>query len=357
METFVFVCVIGGRFLVPLLIPRFPLPAIIACLVLDAADQSIFQAFGYDPPGYQSYDKAMDVFYLAIAYLATMRNWENLGAYQVGRFLFFYRLVGAFLFEMTHVRAVLLIFPNTFEYFFIAYEAIRTRWSPAAYALRWWVVVAGLIWVFVKLPQEYWLHVAELDVTDTLRDYWWAWPVLILVVVAAVAFLWFVARPRLGRTTHDWEIHAAPMPAAVDTVSKQAALRVAGGWVWSWMTLEKIFLVGLMSVIYAQTLPGIHEPNTQLFVSVGVFVFLNAVITLAVSRRRWTIESAGIAVAARVLVNIVLVAVADFVLGSSSVGWDTLFFLCLISLVTTLHDRYQPVLAYRQAEEATTVRA
>ena len=94
MEDFVFFCVVGGRFVLPLLIPRFPLPAIIACLVLDAADQTIFQAFGYDPPGYQSYDKAMDIFYLAIAYLATMRNWENLGAFHVARFLFFYRLVG-----------------------------------------------------------------------------------------------------------------------------------------------------------------------------------------------------------------------------------------------------------------------
>ena len=116
-------------FLIPLLIPRWPLPAIIGCLVLDAVDQTIFQAFGYDPPGYQSYDKAMDVFYLAIAYLATMRNWQNVAAYSVGRFLYFYRLAGVFLFEMTGARAVLLVFPNTFEYFFIAYEAIRTRWA------------------------------------------------------------------------------------------------------------------------------------------------------------------------------------------------------------------------------------
>ena len=76
-ETLVFVAVIGARFLVPLLIPKFPLPAIIACLVLDAADQSIFQTFGFDPPGYQSYDKAMDVYYLAMAYLATLRNWAS----------------------------------------------------------------------------------------------------------------------------------------------------------------------------------------------------------------------------------------------------------------------------------------
>ena len=52
--TLVFVAVVGGRFLLPLLIPYYPLPAIVACLVLDGVDQTIFQLFGHDPPGYQS---------------------------------------------------------------------------------------------------------------------------------------------------------------------------------------------------------------------------------------------------------------------------------------------------------------
>ena len=76
--TVVFVGVVVVRLLLPLLIPRFPLPAILACLVVDAVDQTIFQAFGYDPPGYQGYDKAMDVFYLAIAYLATCATGPSL---------------------------------------------------------------------------------------------------------------------------------------------------------------------------------------------------------------------------------------------------------------------------------------
>ena len=158
--TIVFVAVVGARFVVPLAIPLYPLPAIIAALVLDAADQSIFQAFGYDPPGYQSYDKAMDVFYLAVAYLATMRNWQALPAYAVGRFLYFYRLVGVVAFELTQTRALLLVFPNTFEYFFIAYEGIRTRWAPVVYKLRWWVVTAA-----VHLD----LHQAPAGVVDPRR--------------------------------------------------------------------------------------------------------------------------------------------------------------------------------------------
>ena len=194
----VFVAVVGARFLLPLTIPRYPLPGIIACLILDGIDQSIFQAFGYDPPGYQSYDKAMDVFYLAIAYLTTLRNWTSRPAYSVGRFLYFYRLVGVVAFELAQLRALLLVFPNTFEYFYIAYETVRTRWNPVRLLFASWVVVAAAIWIFVKLPQEYWIHVAQLDLTDVLTENAWAPPLLVLLLAVLAAILWFVVRPRTG---------------------------------------------------------------------------------------------------------------------------------------------------------------
>ncbi|HEU5035368.1 MAG TPA: hypothetical protein VFT70_00070 [Nocardioides sp.] len=356
MDQVVFLLVVGGRFVLPLLIPRFPLPAVLACLVLDGVDQTIFQLFGYDPPGYQSYDKAMDIFYLSLAYLAAMRNWDNLHAFAVARFLFYYRLFGAFLFEITHERAVLLIFPNTFEYFFIAYELVRTRWATRPVSTRAWILTAGAIWVFVKLPQEWWLHIAQLDVTDTLRDHPWTRWALVLAILAAAAVLWYVVRPRLPQPDHALRLGVGPVPAAVDNETKMASLRVAGGWVWSWMTLEKVVLVGLVSVIYAQILPGIESSTFRVFTSVGVLVVVNAGITLLASRRAWTIESAGLAVTARILVNVVLVLAADRFFGGNAAGWDTFFFLCLISLITTLHDRYQPVYAYREkVEDSSTV--
>jgi hypothetical protein len=69
-DTAIVIAVVGARLLVPLFIPRFPLIIIIA-LVLDAADQTIFQEFtevntGEDGP-YQGYDKALDIYYLTIA--------------------------------------------------------------------------------------------------------------------------------------------------------------------------------------------------------------------------------------------------------------------------------------------------
>src|SRR4051812_5684006 len=117
----VIAAIIISRLLLPLLIPRYPL-MILAALVLDAIDGSLLDALTSVDTGpngpYQSFDKALDIYYLAIAYLSTLRNWTSPSAFRVGQFLFYYRLVGVLAFELLHSRAMLLIFPNTFEFFF-----------------------------------------------------------------------------------------------------------------------------------------------------------------------------------------------------------------------------------------------
>ncbi len=348
----VFLVVVGARFLLPLLIPRFPLPAIIGCLVLDGIDQSIFQWFGYDPPGYQSYDKAMDVYYLAIAYLTTLRNWQSISAYRVSQALYYYRLVGVVAFELTHVRGLLLIFPNTFEYFFIAYEAIRSRWSPLAFALRWWVVTAAVIWVCIKLPQEYWIHIAQLDLTDELAAHAWAWPLLIGLLVVLALVLWFVVRPRLRPADYPLRLAADPLDEDIDSAAEQAAWAASYGRLRSAATVEKVVLLGLLAVVFGNMLPGVHTSSTQLFVGVAVVVVVNAAITLAAARRSMSIESITLAFAARLAANALLVLLADRLLGGRPGDIDpgpALFFLMLISLITTLHDRWTPVREHRFA--------
>jgi hypothetical protein len=350
----VFLAVIGARFVLPLFIPRWPLPALIGCLVLDAADQTIFQAFGYDPPGYQGYDKAMDVYYLAIAYLATLRNWVSLPGFRVGRFLYFYRLVGVVAFELSQVRALLLVFPNTFEYFFIAYEAIRSRWRTVRCDLRFWIITAAAIWICVKLPQEYWIHVAQLDVTDTIAEYAWFGPLIVVGVLALLAVFWFVVRPRLPEPDWGWRVAADPLPEEMDTAQEQYAWHARWGTLRSWATAEKVVLVGLISVIYGNVIPDVRSTTLQLFIGVGFVVVVNSAFTLAMARRARTIASAAWAFLARVAANVVLVVLAEWLLGNE--GGDlnagtTLFFLSLISLITTLHDRYRPILATRVVAE------
>jgi hypothetical protein len=355
--TWVFVAVVAARFLLPLLIPRQPLPAIVGCLVLDGVDQSIFQAFGYDPPGYQSYDKAMDVYYLAIAYVATLRNWASLPAFVVGRFLYFYRLVGVVAFELAQARWLLLVFPNTFEYFFIAYEAVRSRWSPLRLLLAGWVLVAAGIWVFVKLPQEWWIHIAQLDVTDTLADYPWTWAVLIGGVLALLAVWWFAVRPRLPEPDWPPRTVADLLPEEIDTAAEQARWRAEHATVWSWTTLEKVALVGLLSVVFAQLLPGVRATELEVLVGTAVLVVANTAIVLALARRALSTESLVVAFLFRVLVNVALVGVAELVLGRGDLdGSTTAFFLVLLSLLTTLHDRYLPVHVVRARGQSVRAR-
>jgi L-ascorbate metabolism protein UlaG (beta-lactamase superfamily) len=170
-DELIFLIVVGLRFGIPLLIFRFPLPAILACLVIDAADQTIFQNnTDLNLDGYQGYDKALDVYYLSIAYLSTFRNWTDPFAARVAQMLWYYRLVGVVAFELTQVRALLLVFPNTFEYFFIAYEVVRLGWNPARLSHRAVIGMAAFIWIFIKLPQEWWIHVAQLDFTDFMKE-------------------------------------------------------------------------------------------------------------------------------------------------------------------------------------------
>ena len=349
--TVVFVAVVGGRFLLPLLIPYYPLPAVVASLLLDGVDQTIFQLFGHDPPNYQSYDKAMDVFYLSIAYLSTLRNWESMPAFRIGWFLYFYRLVGALVFELTHARWVLLVFPNVFEYFFIAYETIRSRWQPTHLLIGFWLSAAGLIWVVIKLPQEYWLHVAQLDVTDEIADHHWFAGLIVVVVVGLVLGFQVLVRPRLAPPDWSWKFRPEPLPEAIDEPEEQAAWRMRFDAILSCGTLEKVMLVGLVSVIFAEILPDFTGSTLDVFIGVSAVVVINSGITLAAARRRWTIRSTALAFAVRLAMNIALVLIADPLLGRHNArldGYDTLFFLTLISLITTLHDRWRPVHEVRE---------
>jgi hypothetical protein len=348
--TVVFLAVVGARFLVPLLIPRYPLPAILAALILDGVDQTIFQSFGFDPPGYQGYDKAMDVYYLAIAYLSTMRNWTSEPAVRVARFLYFYRLIGVLAFELTQWRPLLLIFPNTFEYFFIAYEAYRLFWNPARVSMRSWVRTAATIWVFIKLPQEWWIHIAQLDFTDTVAEVPWFGPAVVAALILACLVYWFAVRPRQPAPDWSWHVAADPLPTEAATVAARNRWRAAHGRLMSVGTLEKVVLVGILWVIYSQVLPGTEATNGQLFLGTAAFVVVNAAISLWTARAARGVEPVLIAFGFRVLMNVGLVLVASWLVarGDGELNRaNALFFVLLLSLLTLLDDRYRPVYEMR----------
>jgi hypothetical protein len=360
--TIIFASVILGRVILPLFIIRWPLPAIIASLVLDAVDQTIFQQFTTrDLAGYQGYDKALDIYYLSVAYISSLRNWVNLDAFRVDRFLYYYRLVGVLLFEMLHWRPLLLIFPNTFEYFFIFYEVLRARWDPKRFAMKFWVVAAALIWIVIKLPQEYWIHVAQMDVTDFVKETLFgvpatasfgeaiaARPWVVVVALAAVAVIVLVAwrlMKRLPPADHRWRFKADPLPADTDELSERLALASRGGWFGRGL-IEKIVLVGLISVISAQILPNVRSTKVAIIVQAAVIVAANALVSQLLARRRIGWESGLLHFLSMLAVNAAILAGELWLLplngGEVSVG-NLAFLLLLITLIVTLYDRNRVV--------------
>jgi hypothetical protein len=361
----VFAAVILSRLLVPLLIPRFPLPAIIACLVIDGVDQSIFQTVAPDADlaGYQSYDKALDVYYLVIAYISTLRNWTNQRAVYIARFLIFYRLVGVVLFELTGERALLFIFPNTFEYFFIFYEAVRLFWDPRRMSKAVLIGATAFIWIFIKLPQEWWIHIAQLDTTDFIKETIfgvdagtsWAdtfaarpWVVVIAIVaaVAAVALvLWLAKRylpPRDRPLTIDADAEPGrELPAERLAAERQRMMqRVIQRGLW-----EKYALITLTTIIFGQML-DVHAQPLTLALILGVVIIANAAVSTAFGRRGFGPTNAFLQFVVTGLINLaVLVAIllVLLVLNEGEIAFRRLgFLLLLVTLLTVLHDRYRP---------------
>ena len=361
-DLLIFLLVVGARFVIPLLIPRFPLPAIIACLIIDAADQSIFQKYtSLDLANYQSYDKALDIYYLTVAYLSVIRNWRNGFAMEVARFLWYYRLIGVVLFELLEKRFLLFVFPNTFEYYFIAYEAVRTCWDPRRLTRNAVLWMAGLIWVVIKLPQEWWIHIAQNDFTDFFQETIFGvepgspWgqtfsnrPVVAVALVAAIIALVFAGRVGWKRLpSPDWSLRFDVDKPVPDVTIEEALAgdpyydEAKEGPELKWPIFEKIALISLVSLIFAQML-GIRLPNWQVFLATALVVTINAGISHLFVRNGTEWGSLFISTVVLVAVNSIVLAVfAAWARDGRVNRAAAIFFGVLLTLIIVMYDRFR----------------
>jgi hypothetical protein len=123
--------------------------------------------------GYQSFDKTMDLAYMATFLYVAMR-WNGI-ARSIAVGLFAFRMAGLLVFELADSRWVLLFFPNVFEFWFL-FVAGRNRLKPR-YCLTGQRVIAWLVVLAVlKLGQEWVLHggryLDKYRATDVVADWW-----------------------------------------------------------------------------------------------------------------------------------------------------------------------------------------
>lgn len=368
VDGVVFAAVVLARLGAPLALGRIPLPAIAACLVVDAADQTIFEQFTSLPlDDYQTYDKALDVYYLALAYLATIRNWGGGADFTVGSVLWYYRLVGVTVFEYTTARWVLFVFPNTFEYYFIALEAYNVRRDANQLTLRQVVTIAAAIWVVIKLPQEWWIHIAQRDVTDELRrlfgvdlDASWASavanrPLLAVILLAIVTALAMLA----GRAAR--LLPPAEWPATFD--ADRQGERV--GWrpphkrlqptaFFGWTFLEKTLLISLVAFIFARILPGADDRLPAVMAITAYLVAMNTLLSQWLGRRGTTWRSTITEFGAMAAANAAAAFGASLVVGDGPGPTSlatSLFLIGLLTLIVLVYDRSYGVFTDRQHQQ------
>ena len=371
-EWTIVVLVIGARLALPLLIPYFPVPALLACLILDAIDQSIFQQFPAIPlDGYQSYDKALDVYYLSVAYLSTLRNWTNQGAFRMAQFLYYYRMIGVVAFELTQNRTILFIFPNTFEYFFLFVELVRLGWNTERMG-KWTVILSAAgIWIFIKLPQEWWIHIAQLDMTDFIKetlfgvaatDSWstaianrpWVLVAAIAIIAILAAIVYWIITRKAPKFDHGPHIAADPLPPLLRGAEPYRKVR-AETRIFGWALREKVALTAIVCVDlrpHAHRRRGEHRcASSSAWRSSRS---INAAVShvMAIRGRSWR-RLAGELVT-MLIVNLVIVLVLEALdrwLGVRSARAPfgmTLFFAYLLTLIIVLYDRFRTVYKARR---------
>jgi hypothetical protein len=375
-EAWIVLAVVGARFLAPLAIPKFPLPASIAALALDLVDFFAHDAFvSVGHHDYQAYDKALDIHYLAMQYLATMRNWVNIFAFDAGRFLFYYRLAGALLFNFLNAQVLFFLFPSVFGTFFLFYEVVRTRWNPLRLSRGLIVRAIVVILVFIKLPQEAWIHLAHIgwdDVVNALRliatdgpssaAFWLIVASGALVAITLIVLtrmkVWDRLPPPDWPRRFDADAGAAPINtmaavAAVNTTAAVAAQRSGARRLFDMELVEKVLFITPVTVIFSRLAPGVGAASLAMAIGIGVIIVANAAVGESLIRRgvRWDSVEAQFAVMG--IINLLIAAVfyfAVWVLGYRVDVAATLLSLFMLTLLVTLYDRYQPILQARRDE-------
>jgi hypothetical protein len=151
-----------------------------------------------------------------------------------------------------------------------------------------------------------------------------------------------------------WALRTAPAPdwpLSMDVDHHAASTRLdaqrASVRLFEWDLAEKVALVGLIAVIFSQVIPGTDLSALNVVLTVGVIVVGNAAVSQWLTRRGHSWTSTAGTFLAMVAVNGVLV-VAYFTLFRREQTVNegaAVFLLLLLTLLTTLDDRYRPLRA------------
>jgi hypothetical protein len=147
---------------------RWPLAGGLLAIFVDLTDlywMNVLDLGGI--PDYQMFDKLADQVYLAVFLIVALR-WTG-PERTISVVLYAFRIVGFVLFELTGERAVLLLFPNVFEFWFL-FVATLHHFRPATTWTRMQLAVVLVPLIGAKEIQEWALHWARMFDNITFLD-------------------------------------------------------------------------------------------------------------------------------------------------------------------------------------------
>jgi hypothetical protein len=153
------------RVFIPLLILRRPLFGMVLAIVVDTFDLETIRIIGksMDPSYtinefYQLYDKVFDIYFHTLAFYTSL-GWTELLAKRTSIVLYFYRLIGVIIFEITQIRAMLFYFNSLFDFFFLFYVYMKHKDPNYEIKTKKRLCIILLTLLVPKLIQEYTLHI------------------------------------------------------------------------------------------------------------------------------------------------------------------------------------------------------
>jgi hypothetical protein len=220
----------------------------------------------------------------------------------------------------------------------------------------------AFIWIFIKLPQEWWIHIAQLDMTDFIQETifgvepgtsWvdtffnrpWIVVIAVVVVIVLVYAAYWLMKNKLPPRDRPLTIDADTEPGREVPPERLRAERerMARRLIRPGL-LEKLGLVALTSIIFGQMLQ-VHAGVVELSIIVGIIVIANAALSAWLERYGFGPGPAlrQFIVTGLLNLGIVVVMLLAFELLGDPAETDRLgTFVLLITLLVTLYDRYRP---------------
>ena len=137
--------------------------------------------------------------------------------------------------------------------------------------------------------------------------------------------------------------------AAIDRERRQIAERIVG-----LELLEKVVLIGLVSVIFSRMLPGAEPAAIDVLVGVAIVVVANTLVSSLLVRRGDRPHGAIEQFVVTLAINVAIVLVGGLLIETLR-GLQlehALVFVLLLSVIVTGYDRYRPLYKARFASGA-----